>query len=218
MWSPFNRDASAIGSEIRTLGCEIYDAVSPAVVCINAVYESEDTLKLGSGSGFIFDTRGYIITNYHVIANATDLSVSLADQRTTSATVIAYEESGDLALLKIDLDNLPVATLGSSEDLKVGQLVFPIGNPGGEQFARSITMGIISGLGREMILSDGNLYSLIQTDAAINPGNSGGPLVDAYGKVIGVNSVKIVDADFEGMGFAIPIDTVRSFLADYVSL
>ena len=98
--------------------------------------------------------------------------------------------------------------------IKHFQAVFAIGNPGGEQFARSLTMGVISGVERQLLLSDGYEYNLLQTDAAINPGNSGGPLVDCHGCVIGINSVKIVDADFEGMGFAIPINTVRQVLEE----
>ncbi len=197
---------------------EIYDRISPAVVGVLTLQEGvlpdgNDALQAGSGSGLILRADGYIITNYHVIAAAQEISISLADGRTAEAQLVDAEQGSDLALLKIDLDGLPVAKLGDSSQLRVGDVVFPIGNPGGEQFARSMTMGLISGIDRQMLLSDGNLYSLLQTDAAINPGNSGGPLVNCAGEVIGINSVKIVDADFEGMGFAIPINTVLDFLA-----
>lgn len=193
----------------------IAENVSPAVVSVQSVSkegegeEEEEELVLGSGSGLIFSQEGYIITNFHVISDADDIIILLSDGRQAAASLVGSYPDSDLALLKIELPDLPVATLGNSEDVKVGDLAFAIGNPGGEQFARSLTMGVISGIDREMVLSDGNHYRLIQTDAAINPGNSGGPLVNCAGQVIGINSVKIVDADFEGMGFAIPINTVR---------
>ncbi|MEG1662299.1 MAG: trypsin-like peptidase domain-containing protein, partial [Clostridiales bacterium] len=158
--------------------------------------------------GVIISAKGYIVTNYHVIADAVALDVYLSDGRKASGQLIGSDSSVDLALLKIDLPDLAVAKLGNSDNLAVGQLAFAIGNPGGAQFTRSMTMGLISGLNRELELPDGNIYNLIQTDAAINPGNSGGPLVDIYGEVIGITSIKIVDTYFEGMGFAIPIATV----------
>ena len=206
------RDNDALGF-IR----DIYEMISPAVVGVIAVSETQPQqnageLQIGSGSGLIFSADGYIITNYHVVANARELSVSLADGRIAEASLVGAEPAGDLALLKVELTGLPTARFGDSDALCVGDVVFPIGNPGGEQFARSMTMGLISGIDRQMLLADGNLYSLLQTDAAINPGNSGGPLVNCDGEVIGVNSAKIVDADFEGMGFAIPINTVRVFI------
>ena len=198
---------------------EIYAKVSPCVVCINAVMADEGSgrLDIGSGTGFIFDEDGYILTNYHVVKDASQINVSMFDGRTAGAHIIGTHPDGDLALIKIDLPELSAVELGSSAQLLVGEVVFPIGNPGGEQFARSMTMGLISGINRKMILADGNLYTLIQTDAAINPGNSGGPLVNCNGEVIGINSAKIVDADFEGMGFAIPIDTVKEFIEKYMS-
>ncbi len=197
----------------------VFEEVSPAVVYISSITQvagenGEKELRVGSGSGVICSEEGYIITNHHVIDQAQEIEVALADGRSTSGKVVAAAPSGDLALLKIDLPDLTVAKLGDSSKVAVGDLVFPIGNPGGAQFARSMTMGIISGLDRQIVLSDGNLYSLLQTDAAINPGNSGGPLVNTSGKVVGISSVKIVDAEFEGMGFAIPINTVISILSE----
>lgn len=195
---------------------DIYEDISPAVVGVDAISptdsEDSDELQYGSGSGLIFSEDGYIITNYHVVSGALEVQVTLADGRSAIAEVIATEPAGDLALLHVDLDNLPIAPLGNSDNLRVGDVVFPIGNPGGEQFARSMTMGLISGIDRQLLLEDGNLYSLLQTDAAINPGNSGGPLVNCSGEVVGINSVKIVNADFEAMGFAIPINTVRAMI------
>lgn len=198
---------------------EVFQQVSPAVVYISSATQvngenGAKELRVGSGSGVICSEEGYIITNHHVIANAQEIEVALADGRSAVGKVVAAAPAGDLALLKIDLPDLTVAKLGDSSKVEVGDLVFPIGNPGGAQFARSMTMGIISGLDRQIVLNDGNLYSLLQTDAAINPGNSGGPLVDTSGQVVGISSVKIVDAEFEGMGFAIPINTVVSILSE----
>ena len=192
---------------------EIAELVSPAVVSVESVHAvSSEMLQVGSGSGFIFSPDGYIITNYHVIGGAEGITVSLADGRQAPAALIASYPENDLALLRIDLPDLPTVELGDSNAVQVGNIVFAIGNPGGAQFARSLTMGVISGRERQLTLTDGNEYTLLQTDAAINPGNSGGPLVDCFGRVIGVTSVKIVDKEFEGMGFAIPINTVRDVL------
>ena len=200
---------------------DMFAKVEPSVVYIStattALQDDEGkggSLILGSGSGVICAKEGYILTNYHVIADAEAITVHLSDGRTTEASVAGVAKESDLAVLKIDLPDLSPATLGDSDMLRVGDLVFPIGNPGGEQFTRSMTMGIVSGLNRQIILEDGCLSSLIQTDAAINPGNSGGPLVNANGEVVGINSIKIVDAKFEGMGFAVPINTVVDVLGE----
>lgn len=195
---------------------DIAEDVSPAVVSVQSVGPATDEAEanLGSGSGVIFSRDGYIITNSHVIADAEQIVIRLSDGRQTLAILVDAFPASDLALLKIDLGDLPTAKLGNSDDVKVGDLAFAIGNPGGEQFARSLTMGIISGIERQLMLGDGNEYRLMQTDAAINPGNSGGPLVNYRGEVIGINSVKIVDADFEGMGFAIPINIAREVIEE----
>ena len=193
---------------------DVYKRVAPSVVGVESLRDDGAShAVLGSGSGVIIDPDGYIVTNYHVVADASAISITLADGRSGDAWLIAGDAGLDLALLGTDLTALVAAELGRSDCLQVGDVVFPIGNPGGEQFARSMTMGLISGLDRQLAMSEGNLEALLQTDAAINPGNSGGPLVDCHGVVIGINSAKIADADFEGMGFAIPADTVRAFLA-----
>ena len=192
---------------------DIYKRVAPSVVGVESLHDDgAGSVVLGSGSGVIIDSDGYIVTNYHVVAEAANISVNLMDGRSGNAVLIAGDAGLDLALLETDLTDLVAAELGRSGCLQVGDVVFPIGNPGGEQFARSMTMGLISGLDRQLAMSEGSLEALLQTDAAINPGNSGGPLVDCRGVVIGINSAKIVEADFEGMGFAIPADTVRAFL------
>ena len=192
---------------------DVYKRVAPSVVGVESLRDDgAGSVVLGSGSGVIIDPDGYIVTNYHVVAEAANISVNLMDGRSGNAVLIAGDAGLDLALLETDLTDLVAAELGRSSCLQVGDVVFPIGNPGGEQFARSMTMGLISGLDRQLAMSEGSLEALLQTDAAINPGNSGGPLVDCRGVVIGINSAKIVEADFEGMGFAIPADTVRAFL------
>ncbi len=169
----------------------------------------------GEGSGVIYTDDGYIITNYHVISDAisagnnSKIEVFVSDKNSQSyeAAVVGYNISADLAVLKIDAENLQAVQLGSVDDLKVGQYVVTIGAPGGLEFMGSVTYGIISGLDR-VVSADSDL-KLIQTDAAINPGNSGGALLDAEGRLIGINSSKIVAEEFEGMGFAIPVDTVK---------
>lgn len=203
-------------AELFSFISDIAEDVSPAVVSVQSIgpLSNEDDAYLGSGSGVIFSRDGYIITNNHVIADAEQIAIRLSDGRQTVASLVDAFPESDLALLKIDLDKLPTAKLGDSDTVKVGDLAFAIGNPGGEQFARSLTMGVISGVERQLMMGDGNDYRLMQTDAAINPGNSGGPLVNYRGEVIGINSVKIVDADFEGMGFAIPINIVRDVIEE----
>ncbi len=182
----------------------VAEQVSPTVVYIENIVGDGVS---GSGSGVIISPKGYIITNNHVVAECDSLEVYLADGRQAGGELVGADSSVDLALVKIDLPDLPAARLGDSTSLSVGQLVFAIGNPGGAQFARSMTMGLVSGLNRSLQLPDGDITNLIQTDAAINPGNSGGPLVNLDGEVIGITSIKIVDAYFEGMGFAVPINT-----------
>ena len=168
----------------------------------------------GDGSGVIYSSNGYIITNYHVISGAiggnnSKIMVYLdsADSEGYNATVVGYNISSDLAVIKIDAQNLPAIEIADSANLKVGQYVITVGNPGGLEFMDSVTYGVVSGLNR-VVSADSDL-KLIQTDAAINPGNSGGALVNAKGELVGINSSKIVSEEFEGMGFAIPSNTVK---------
>ncbi len=166
-----------------------------------------------SGSGVIYTSDGYIITNKHVIDSAIGKSgkikVYLSDKMDEpySATIVGYDSTIDLAVIKINAKSLPAAEIGKSSDLKVGQNVVAVGNPGGLQFMGSVSVGYISGLNRQLTI-DSMQMSLIQTDTAINPGNSGGALVDNEGKLIGITNAKLVSEDFEGMGFAIPVDKV----------
>ena len=174
------------------------------------------TEATGEGSGIIYTADGYIITNYHVIESAVESSKSkvevfLADDTETAidADIIGYNIASDLAVVKIEKSGLPAIEFADSNTLSVGQYAIAIGNPGGLEFIGSVSYGVISGLNRSVTVGTGNTMSLIQTDAAINPGNSGGALVDITGKLIGVNSVKLVSTGYEGMGFAIPSNTVK---------
>ena len=178
----------------------------------------------GEGSGIIYTADGYIITNYHVIESAVESSnskieVFLADNTETGieATVIGYNIASDLAVVKVDKKDLPAIDFADSDKLSVGQYAIAIGNPGGLEFIGSVSSGIISGLNRSVTVGTGNTMSLIQTDAAINPGNSGGALVDINGKLIGVNSVKLVSTGYEGMGFAIPSNTVKEICDNIIA-
>jgi serine protease Do len=166
----------------------------------------------GTGSGFIFDSNGWILTNKHVVQGADQISVQLNDSRVFTGRVYGIDTLTDLAIVKIDATGLPAATLGSSEELQLGQLAIAIGNPLGN-FENTVTTGVVSGLGRQIQAGDSNgtsseqLNNLIQTDAAINPGNSGGPLINSAGQVIGINTA--VNQDAQGIGFAIPISVAR---------
>lgn len=167
----------------------------------------------GEGSGVIYSNDGYIITNYHVIADAVtypnnskiEVFLTSPSDDPYNASVIGYNISADIAVIKIDAKNLTPIEIADSDSLKVGQYVITIGAPGGLEFMGSVTYGIISGLDR-VVSSDSDI-KLIQTDAAINPGNSGGALVNAKGELVGINSSKIAAVEFEGMGFAIPSNT-----------
>ena len=187
--------------------------VMPAVVVIES-RSSGGVLggANGTGSGFIFDSNGWILTNKHVVQGADEISVQLNDSRVFTGRVYGIDTLTDLAIVKIDATGLPVAQLGSSEELQLGQLAIAIGNPLGN-FENTVTTGVVSGLGRQIQAGDSSgtsseqLNNLIQTDAAINPGNSGGPLINSAGQVIGINTA--VNQDAQGIGFAIPISVAR---------
>ena len=195
--------------------------VSPAVVGITTKVYNRDIFNRkvlvgeGVGSGIIFDKQGYIVTNNHVVGNSKTVIVSLADGQSTEGTVVGRDAQTDLAVVKINVDNLPVAEFGDSDTLMVGEPAIAIGNPLGLEFQGTVTAGVISSLNRT-VGAEGQGMKLIQTDAAINPGNSGGALVDADGKVMGINSAKISQEGVEGLGFAIPINTARPILEDLI--
>lgn len=166
------------------------------------------------GSGIIMSTDGYIITNAHVVADQKALKVVLYNGKSYSAKLIGSDSVTDLALVKIDATGLTAAEFGSSSDMKVADTVMAVGNPGGLEFNSSVTVGYVSALNREITNSEtGSTMKCIQTDAAINPGNSGGALVNMKGQVIGINSSKIVATGYEGLGFAIPIDTAQPIIS-----
>ena len=170
----------------------------------------------GTGSGVIFRKDGYIVTNNHVVKGAKDITVALADGRTLQATLVGTDPYTDLAVIKVDADDLPAAEFGDSDGIMVGEPAIAIGNPMGLEFQGSVTAGVISALNRTLNIGD-NRVKLLQTDAAINPGNSGGALVNADGQVIGINSAKLAAAGVEGMGFAIPINTVKPIIDELIS-
>ncbi len=202
----------------------VYEAVSPAVVNItNRSYVYSRFMQAvpqeGTGSGFVYDTEGHIVTNYHVVENAEELLVTLADGKVYEAEIVGADPANDLAVIRIDAGaDLPEpVALGDSDDLRVGQFVVAIGNPFGLE--QTLTTGVVSALGRVIESSDGSFIGeAIQTDAAINPGNSGGPLLDLEGRVIGVTS-QIISASgtSSGVGFAVSSNTVRSVVPELLA-
>lgn len=202
----------------------VYSKVSPSVVGIRVTASIRnwffgESTQSGEGTGIVYSEDGYIITCYHVIEDAYSgtsgkIEVFLADNtdKGLDATVVGFNKSTDIALLKINKSGLTPADFGTSEGLKVGQYAIAIGNPGGIQFMSSVSYGVISGLNRTISVENLGEMKLIQTDAAINPGNSGGALVNTTGKVIGMSSSKLVSTEYEGMGFAVPVDTVLSIV------
>ncbi len=191
----------------------LYERVSPAVVHITSRVTSMNFFfgavpSEGTGSGFILDSQGHVVTNFHVIEGADSIAVTLSNEATVQATIVGVDPPNDLALLRIDVppEQLTPVELGDSTDLRVGERAIAIGNPFG--LDRTLTTGVISALGRPLQTSDDNvIFNVVQTDAAINPGNSGGPLLDSRGRVIGVNTA--IRQDAEGIGFAVPVDTVK---------
>ena len=198
---------------------QIYKAVSPAVVNITSTTIQYDFFfnvfpVQGSGSGFLIDDQGSILTNFHVISGARSIEVTLSDRTRHPAKLIGRDRTSDLAVIQIsDRKGLPFLKLGSSDNLQVGQKVLAIGNPFG--FEGTLTTGVISALGRSIRDEDGRLLEdLIQSDAAINPGNSGGPLLNSRGQVIGINTAIFGPGTNVGIGFAIPATAAQAILAD----
>ncbi|SHJ96006.1 serine protease HtrA [Tepidibacter formicigenes] len=207
-------------------GESVYKAVAkkamPSVVGITTVTVEKDFFfgarqSSGVGTGVIVDERGYILTNAHVIGDgkANNVSVLFYDGSNQEAKVLWYDTTLDLAIIKVDKKGLPVAALGDSDNVEVGDIAIAIGNPLGLEFERSLTQGIISGLHRSIKVNEyESVEDLIQTDASINPGNSGGPLLNSKGEVIGINTAKIQTA--EGLGFAIPINTAKPIVDQFI--
>jgi serine protease Do len=188
--------------------------VSPAVVTIVSTGTSQSQIPLdipqeGIGSGVIFDSNGWILTNKHVVAGSGKLTVRLNDGRSFDGSIYGIDTLTDLAIVKVDATGLPTAPVGDSSSIQVGQLAIAIGSPLGT-YTNSVTSGIISALGRTIQVEGGQINNLIQTDAAINPGNSGGPLLDAAGNVIGIDTA--IAQGGEGIGFAIQINIARPIM------
>ncbi len=193
---------------------EIYRRVNPSVVTILVQLDGEASL----GTGVIFSEDGYILTNYHVLEGGRDCTVTLDNDRTYAAQYVAGDRDNDLAVLKVDLTGLPAATFGDSDALTVGDPVYAIGNPLGVELRGTLTDGIVSAINRDVWV-DGRTMNLIQTNAALNSGNSGGPLVNVYGQVVGINTIKMSSAysNVEGLGFAIPSTTVQVLVNDLLT-
>lgn len=205
---------------------ELFQEVSPSVVYITSLTVQRNWFSLrataiprGTGSGFVWDDQGTIVTNFHVISGAQGAQVTLSDQSVWSAEVIGVEADKDLAVLRIDAPRrlLKPIALGTSNSLLVGQKVFAIGNPFG--LDQTLTTGVISGLGREIQSESGRpIAGVIQTDAAINPGNSGGPLLDSAGRLIGINTAIVSPSGaYAGVGFAVPVDAVNRVVPQIVA-
>jgi len=219
---------------------EIYQKVYPSIVGIRITFQSQayrfggimmpGQERSGEGSGIIISSNGYIMTNHHVVSEVIDpntraqydgtkIEVFLPDDSTTAypAAIVGFDQSTDLCVLKIDKNDLREAELGDADALAVGEFVVAIGNPGGMEYMSSVTFGVISGLNRSIQTEGYRNIQLIQTDAAINPGNSGGALINKNGQVIGVNSIKIANNAFEGLGFAIPINAAVKICEDLMN-
>jgi len=208
---PLGTNVSQVHIDESSAVINAVKAATPAVVTI----QSRQGAAQGTGSGFIYDSDGWIVTNKHVVNGATQLTVILNDSRELPAEVYGIDTLTDLAIVKVDATGLPTVEIGNSADLEPGQLAIAIGNPLAI-FENTVTTGVISGLGRQIRAGGATqttseqLNNLIQTDAAINPGNSGGPLLDSTGQVIGINTA--VNQDAQGIGFAIPIDVAKPIM------
>jgi len=210
--------------ELATI--DLFENASPSVVYITSLAVQQDyftrnitAIPRGTGSGFVWDQHGHIVTNYHVIQTADRAQVTLADQSTWDAQLVGVAAEKDLAVLKIDVppETLRPIPVGTSQDLRVGQSVYAIGNPFG--LDQTLTTGVISALGREIeSVARIPIRDVIQTDAAINPGNSGGPLLDSSWRLIGVNTaIYSPSGTYAGIGFAIPVDVVNWVVPDLIN-
>lgn len=204
---------------------QIYQEIAPSIVGVVTYNPSAGLISssTGQGSGIIISEDGYVVTNAHVIGNSNKYNVTVvtSDHKEYTAKIIGFDTRTDLAVLKIEASGLKAAEFGNSDQLSVGASVLAIGNPGGLEFSNSLTRGVISALNRSLSSISNNsntsvhtTVKYIQTDAAINPGNSGGALLNMYGQVIGINSSKA--SDYEGMGFAIPSNTVKTVVDDII--
>ena len=217
--------AGELGAEEKS-NIDLFKAVSPSVVYITTLQQRVDLrtrnvseIPAGSGSGFVWDNAGHIVTNFHVVQRAAGAKVALADHGTYDAELRGVSPQHDVAVLRIKApaSKLPPIRIGTSHDLRVGQKVFAIGNPFG--LDQTLTTGIVSALGRTIQSPTGQpIDEVIQTDAAINPGNSGGPLIDSSGRLIGVNTAIFSPSGSNaGIGFAVPVDTVKRVVEEIIA-
>lgn len=203
------------------------EEISDLKNAINSVYESAVYIEVtgdrasSSGSGFVYktdDNYGYILTNHHVINNGKKFVVTFSDGTESEASLVSSDEYYDIAVLKLSKDKVKkVATLGDSSNIELGDTVFTVGAPLGKEYMGTITKGIVSGINRMVSVSNNYLMEVIQTDASINSGNSGGPICNIKGEVIGITSSKLIGSGIEGMGFAIPINTVNEIITSIES-
>jgi len=200
---------------------DLVERVEPAVVSIQVRVEQltffGTVYTSGSGSGVIFRQDGYILTNNHVVEDAVSVRVALLDGREFDAEIVGTDRSTDLAVIKIDEEGLPTVPLGDASKLRVGEWVVAIGNALGLTGAPTVTLGVVSAVGRELDTGNATLYDLIQTDAAINRGNSGGPLINLQGEVIGINTAVLREEEAQGIGFAVSAETAIPIAEQLVS-
>jgi S1-C subfamily serine protease len=227
--SQVSADVASASSKLNsdeTSNIELFQKAAPSVAYITSISVQRDFFTLnvfeipqGAGSGFIWDTAGSIVTNFHVIKDAQAVKVTLSDRSSWDAKIVGVEVDKDLAVLKIDApkEKLFPISVGTSENLLVGQKVLAIGNPFG--FDHTLTTGVISGLGREISsLTGRSIRGVIQTDAAINPGNSGGPLLNSSGELIGMNTaIYSPSGAYAGIGFAVPVATISRLVPNLIS-
>lgn len=207
-----NRNITIADSDISEAVAKVYDSVV-------MVKNYQKNKYAGSGSGFVYkvdDKYGYILTNYHVVEKCTSLSVLYTNEKEVTAEYLSGDQYLDIAVIRVEKDSvIEVADLGKTSELSLGDTIFAVGSPVGEEYYNSITRGIVSGLNRKITVSVNStndwVMKALQIDAAINPGNSGGPLVNSKGEVVGINSMKLVDSSVEGMGFSIMIEDALAY-------
>ncbi len=214
-----NSDKEMTAAQVYAANVNSTVGITTSVITTN--FFGMRTSGAAAGSGFIISADGYIVTNYHVVENSTSIKVTTYDNQSYDATLVGYDESNDVAVLKIDATGLMPVTMGSSDDLTVGDEVVAIGNPLGE-LTFSLTKGNVSAKDRTVTLSGNVTMKLIQTDAAINSGNSGGALFNMYGEVVGITNAKYssssssTEASVDNIGFAIPLDSVKKIITEII--
>lgn len=211
------KDSNSSSSSGKLTIAQVAAKVSPSVVGIETQVTDAFSSGTATGSGIIMTSDGYIVTNCHVIEGASSISVVMSDGTRYDAKLVGSDSDSDLAVLKIKATGLVKAEFGDSDALAVGDTAVAIGNPYGLELQGTVTSGIISAVNREITVNDTQTMTLIQTDAAINYGNSGGPLVNIYGQVVGINSLKLSESSAEGLGFAIPINTAKPIVDELIT-